>query len=79
MYAVDACCSNIPVIQALDGNSFNLSPLRGYKEAMFVVTAEELSAAIMALLNRSKTECGHYFYLEQNLSRWQAIINKELL
>ena len=40
--SLDAFCAGLPVINYLDPNDFNLSPLYGHRNARFVSSAEEI-------------------------------------
>lgn len=73
--AVDAYCSGVTVIQMLDGDTLNVSPLRGLKGVIYVTSPDELTAA---LLEAKKCECAvpvTYFYLDEKLPRWRVLLN----
>lgn len=73
--AVDAYCSAIPVVQVLDGNTFNMSPLRGLKGVMYVTNPKELAAAFG---NGQQHECilaEPYFCLDNALPRWRRLFS----
>lgn len=75
--AVDAYLSAIPVIQVLDGNAFNMSPLRGLKGVLYVTNPTELAAA---LCNAQPRECElaePYFCIAQSLPRWRKLLSVE--
>jgi surface carbohydrate biosynthesis protein (TIGR04326 family) len=72
--AVDAYCSGIPIIQVLDGNALNMSPLRGLQGVMYVTNPTELAAAL-----RTARDCAHvvaepYFCLDKGLPRWRKLL-----
>jgi len=72
---IDGACAGLPVIQCLDPQSFNLSPLRGRTEVQVVRTSKELEDA----LNNSsatppKIEPHSLFNLDLQLSKWKALI-----
>ena len=72
---IDGVCAGVPVIQCLDPESFNLSPLRGNSEVKFVRTTQELDDA----LNDIGTSARHIspsvlFNLDLNLSRWHQLL-----
>lgn len=72
---IDGVCAGVPVIQCLDPESFNLSPLRGNSEVKFVRTTQELNDA----LNNMGTSTPHIspnvlFNLDLNLSRWHQLL-----
>ena len=77
--AVDAYCYGIPVIQILEGNLFNLSPLRGLNNVQYVRTPLELREALCnaqsLVMNRNKGV--PYFYLDTDLHRWMSLITEE--
>jgi len=72
--AVDAYCSGVPVIQMLDGNSFNCSPLRGLDKVIYVRDPSELVAALCDLKKLECIEISPYFNLDQNLPRWKNLL-----
>ena len=72
---IDGVCAGLPVIQCLDPESFNLSPLRGNSEVKFVRTTQELDDA----LNHIGASARHIspsvlFNLDLNLSRWHQLL-----
>ena len=72
---IDGVCAGVPVIQCLDPESFNLSPLRGNSEVKFVRTTQELDDA----LNHIGASARHIspsvlFNLDLNLSRWHQLL-----
>ena len=72
---IDGVCAGMPVIQCLDPESFNLSPLRGNSEVKFVRTTQELDDA----LNHIGASARHIspsvlFNLDLNLSRWHHLL-----
>ena len=72
---IDGVCAGMPVIQCLDPESFNLSPLRGNSEVKFVCTTQELNDA----LDDVGTSARHIspsvlFNLDLNLSRWHHLL-----
>jgi surface carbohydrate biosynthesis protein (TIGR04326 family) len=74
--AVDAYCTGIPVISALDCRSLNLSPLRGFKDVTFVSNPIELLDALNLILYfpKHKFKNETIFHLEENIPRWSEII-----
>jgi surface carbohydrate biosynthesis protein (TIGR04326 family) len=73
--AVDAYCSGIPVIQMLDGNTFNMSPLRGLKGGVYVKNAAELMEALRNIEQRDSAQVEPYFYLDEKLPRWKRLLD----
>lgn len=72
--AVDAYCSGIPVVQMIDGNTFNLSPLRGLKGAMYVTNPMELAEALLNAQHREPVVPEPFFYLDEALPRWRKLL-----
>lgn len=73
--AVDAYCSAIPVIQVLDGNTFNMSPLRGLKGAVYVTNPTELAAALRNSQQNERILAEPYFCLDNRLLRWRGLFS----
>ena len=74
---LDAYCLGIPVIVLEDPNCLNGSPLLGREDVPFVRTPEELAAAIDAILADPPPRVfrGHqFFYLDEGLPRWGALL-----
>jgi surface carbohydrate biosynthesis protein (TIGR04326 family) len=72
--AVDAYCSGVPVIQMLDGNSFNSSPLRGLTQVTYVRDPSELVDALRSQKQKEYVTTAPYFNLDENLPRWQNLL-----
>ena len=72
--AVDAYCAKVPVVSALDGNSFNMSPLRGLKGVAYVTGPEELAKALGKARTREKVHADPYFCLDKGLPRWRVLL-----
>ncbi|MCX6535395.1 MAG: hypothetical protein NT119_02415 [Actinobacteria bacterium] len=72
---IDGVCAGVPVIQCLDPQSFNLSPLRGRVEVQVVRTTAELRSAIN---NSGGTppiiKPNTLFNLDSQLPKWKALI-----
>lgn len=80
--AVDAYCSGIPVIQMLDGNSLNISPLRHLDGVVYVTNPEELSDALRNVSTHTKLNVDSYFFLDEKLPLWCNLLginNKECI
>jgi surface carbohydrate biosynthesis protein (TIGR04326 family) len=75
--AVDAYSAGVTVVSVLDGDSLNMSPLRGLSEVRFVTSPTALAEA---LSNRSVLDRGckrtDYFTVDSALSRWRALLSK---
>ena len=74
--AVDAYCSAIPVVQVLDGNTFNMSPLRGLKGVMYVTNPKELAAALGNVQQHECILAEPYFCLDNALPRWRRLFRE---
>jgi len=75
---VDAYYSGIPVIQMLDSENLNMSPLRNVSGVLYVKNPVELVTAIRNSQQPGSMEPSPYFYLDRNLPRWQKLLNLEL-
>lgn len=75
---IDGVCAGVPVIQCLDPQSFNLSPLRGRVEIQVVRTTEELSSALNNLGGTPPIiKPNTLFNLDSQLPKWKALIAAE--
>jgi surface carbohydrate biosynthesis protein (TIGR04326 family) len=72
--AVDAYCAGFPVVQMLDGNDFNMSPLRGLKGVVYVTTPEYLADALLKARQREGFKFEQYFYLDADLPHWLRLL-----
>ena len=77
--SVDAYLSGLPVIVMNAQNELNFCPLRENKEVRFVSTGKALAAAIEDSSNeRTDYDCrSKFFFLDNNLSKWNKIIFEE--
>ena len=73
--AVDAYCAKVPVVSALDGNAFNMSPLRGLTGVIYVTGPEELAKALGNARVRKKVHAEPYFCLDKGLPRWRMLLS----
>ena len=73
--AVDAYCSGIPVVQMLDGSTFNTSPLRGLSGVVYVTNPTELAEALRTAPQREYGVAEPYFYLDEELPRWRKLLD----
>ena len=72
---IDGVCAGVPVIQCLDPESFNLSPLRGNSEVKFVRTTQELDDALNDIgISARHISPSVLFNLDLNLSRWHQLL-----
>jgi surface carbohydrate biosynthesis protein (TIGR04326 family) len=74
--AVDAYCSGVSVITALDENALNLSPLRNCTDVYFISTPLELSKALLSVNSAdSKVRVKRdFFILDSDLPRWKELL-----
>jgi surface carbohydrate biosynthesis protein (TIGR04326 family) len=72
--SVDAFCSGIPVVQVLDADNFNLSPLRNYK-ILFAKSAIDLVNIIQDISQYRTNHNVTFFNLNDDLSNWMSIIS----
>ena len=78
--AVDAYCAGIPVITFLDGNTLNVSPLRGVEGVYFVCSARDLGNAINSVRKmRESDKVMDYFYLDLGLHRWDQWLSRSVV
>ena len=75
---IDGVCAGVPVIQCLDPQSFNLSPLRGRVEVQVVRTTEELKSAINNLGDQPPIiKSNTLFNLDSQLPKWKALLTAQ--
>lgn len=72
--AVDAYCLNIPLIQILDQEGFNTSPLKGMKNVKFVSNPYQFIDAINSLDFINIKSPSKYFFIDKNLPRWLDLL-----
>lgn len=72
--SVDAYCAGVPVVSVLDGNTFNMSPLRGLKGVVYVTSPDDLAAALNNAKQRERVLAEPYFCLDKDLPRWQELL-----
>ncbi len=73
--ALDAHQGGLPVVVFLQGDSFNLSPLRGVRGVTFVGTADEMSSALQAsTLENTEPAVDEFFWLDPKLPRWKRLL-----
>ena len=77
--AVDAYCAGVPIVQMLNGETFNISPLRGLQDAVYVSNPMELSEALGNARSRKREVIEPYFYLDEALPRWRALLGLNAL
>lgn len=72
--AVDAYCAGIPVVQVLDDNAFNMSPLRGLKGVVYVTNPMELAKALRNAQHHERVVAEPYFCLDEELPLWRQLL-----
>lgn len=72
--AVDAYCAKLPVVSVLDGNAFNMSPLRGLTGVVYVTGPKELAKALGNARAQEKVRAEPYFCLDKELPRWRKLL-----
>jgi surface carbohydrate biosynthesis protein (TIGR04326 family) len=73
--AVDAYSFGVPVVSVLDGETFNISPLRGHTGAAYVTSAAQLAAALRDRARQVRAPgLAAYFHLDRALPRWRRLL-----
>ena len=73
--AVDAYSFGVPVVSVLDGEAFNISPLRGNTDAVkYVTNADELAQALASARHPGAANQRDYFHLDKKLPRWRQLL-----
>jgi surface carbohydrate biosynthesis protein (TIGR04326 family) len=74
--SVGAYLSGLDTIQILDGNSFNLSPLRGLDNTIYVKYVQDLVDALNERIQKRKppSKAKTYFNLDKDLNRWVKLL-----
>ncbi len=72
--AVDAYSAGIPVVSVLDGDTFNMSPLRGLAGVTYATNPSELADALSRSWESSDLETEPYFCLNEKLPRWRHLL-----
>lgn len=72
--AVDAYSAGVPVVSVMDGNAFNMSPLRGMSVVVFVTNPIELADALRNVRRLEKVAAKPYFCLDKGLTRWRTLL-----
>jgi surface carbohydrate biosynthesis protein (TIGR04326 family) len=73
---LDAYIAGLRIIIHLDGESLNLSPLRGVKEVSFVSDYKELTIALKNSIVVENESANDFFWLDNRLPKWRNIIEK---
>ena len=74
--AIDAYCTNVPVISVLNPQTLNMSTLMGVDEVCFISTANELLNAIKKIKKNKyhKIEPEDIFWLDPTLVKWKKLL-----
>lgn len=76
--ALDALLGGLRIIVQYATGQINQSPLRGMRNVWFVATSEELSIALQSDEEITQdTLADSFFWLDQDLPKWQALINQQ--
>ena len=73
--AVDAYCSGVPVVSVLDGDAFNMSPMRGLEGVMYITNSTELADALRNARSLERVVATPYFCLDKGLPRWRKLLS----
>jgi surface carbohydrate biosynthesis protein (TIGR04326 family) len=77
--AVDAFVAGLPVVISLDGESLNMSPLRGCRGVRFVTSSAELVHALQTAQSEDARQEGlvrDFFYMDKDLPRWKRLLGR---
>jgi surface carbohydrate biosynthesis protein (TIGR04326 family) len=72
--AVDAYCFGLPVIQIIDGNSLNMSPLRNIEGVIYITDDITLVNAINEVSIEKHFVFKPFFYLNKDLPKWKKLL-----
>ena len=64
----------VPVVSMLEGESLNVSPLRGRIGVTYVHNAAELGAALARARTLWRSAPDEYFWLDPTLPRWRELL-----
>ena len=75
--SLEAFLLDIPVIQMINCDSVNLSPLRGLKGVKYIRNPDELYDGLLNLhlFKGKKNDNQTYFYLDNNTPKWRTLLN----
>jgi surface carbohydrate biosynthesis protein (TIGR04326 family) len=74
--SIDAYCRNIFVVQMIDGNTLNLSPLREVKNSLFASNKQQLLKLVESYNFNNIFNKQDYFYLDINYPKWKKLLIK---
>ena len=72
--AVDAYSAGVPVVSALEGEWFNMSPLRGLEGVTYVTSPCELAETLRRTRKGVRLKAEVYFCLDKQLPRWRRLL-----
>jgi len=76
--SLEAYLEGLSIVIFLDGNDFNMSPLRSEKEVSFISSSEELLRCLLSI-DPTKNRTSHqkkFFYQDPTIPKWKNLINK---
>ncbi|MDX9713898.1 MAG: hypothetical protein RBT37_00550 [Dissulfurispiraceae bacterium] len=68
--AVDAYCTGVSVLQMIDGESLNTSPLRGIGNVKYIESADALAKELQNARLTCRAANNSYFYSNKSLHSW---------
>lgn len=77
--AVEAYAVGLPVITVVNGNCFNLSPLRGEEGIQFVTNGSELAASLLKMVPDRGAPRDSLFCVDSLLPRWGKLLEFDSL
>jgi surface carbohydrate biosynthesis protein (TIGR04326 family) len=72
--AVDAYSAGIHVVSVLDGDAFNVNPLRGMRGVTYVTGPHELARALCDRAEIDSVSTDAYFCIDKQLPRWRQLL-----
>lgn len=75
--SVDAYAKGIPVFQYLDGNYFNMTPLRNNKEIRYFSNSSDLQNLFLNF-NTNNSGNDNFFYLDKEVPKWIQLIQDKI-
>jgi len=74
---VDAAILGVPIATLLDGNNFNLSPLRGCKNINFIESPEDFQRVILDITRNKFSYIENFFTLDKSIPGWKKLLLQE--
>jgi surface carbohydrate biosynthesis protein (TIGR04326 family) len=77
--SLEVFCAGLPVLNFLDRNNLNLSPLRGHHNVGFVSSSKEILKHLADkqwLMSNSGANSKDFFWLDNDLKKWNKHIKK---